>query len=212
MHILLTDILTCPRCGPDFGLIVLADRIDNRQVSEGQLGCANCRSTFPIEKGTADLRLDSVDRLPLEHGHPAPEVDRGFRAAALLGPPAANASILTIEIEGFHASEISRTFPEAHVIGVTAGRPPAEDGSESLLSRIRSGRSLPFRNQAFRGVAVFGTPSAELLAEVVRVLARGTRVVIDSAPRETVEAVQELGLGLLLDQDRVVVAVSQGRG
>ena len=44
MHILLTDTLTCPRCGPDFGLILLAERIEGRRVMDGHLGCANCRS------------------------------------------------------------------------------------------------------------------------------------------------------------------------
>ena len=32
MHILLTDALTCPRCGPDFGLIVLAEGVEDRRV------------------------------------------------------------------------------------------------------------------------------------------------------------------------------------
>ena len=212
MHILLTDILTCPRCGPDFGLIVLADRIENRQVRDGQLGCANCRSSFPVEGGTADLRLEASDRLQLEKGDPTVEADRAFRAAALLGPPAPNASILAIELDGSRATEVARTFPEAHVIGVSADRPAPEANFEGFLSRIRSGRSLPFRSRSFRGVAVFGAPSAELLVEVDRVLMKGARVVIDRAPPATVEAVQKLGLGLLLDQDQVVVAASQGRG
>lgn len=56
MHILLTDILSCPRCGPEFGLILLADRIEARRVLAGTLGCANCRSKYAIRDGVADLR------------------------------------------------------------------------------------------------------------------------------------------------------------
>ena len=57
MYILLTDALTCPRCGPDFGLLVLADRMAERRVIEGALGCANCRSSYPIRNAAADLRV-----------------------------------------------------------------------------------------------------------------------------------------------------------
>ena len=51
MHILLTDALTCPRCGPEHGLILLADAIEERRVVSGKLGCPNCRTTFPIAGG-----------------------------------------------------------------------------------------------------------------------------------------------------------------
>jgi uncharacterized protein YbaR (Trm112 family) len=55
MHILLTDILTCPRCGPAFGLILLADRAEERRVMEGVLGCSNCREKYPIRDGIVDF-------------------------------------------------------------------------------------------------------------------------------------------------------------
>jgi uncharacterized protein YbaR (Trm112 family) len=51
MHILLTDILTCPRCGPAFGLILLAEQTAGRRVLEGVLGCANCRERYPVRDG-----------------------------------------------------------------------------------------------------------------------------------------------------------------
>ncbi len=56
MHILLTDVLSCPRCGPAHGLILLADRIAERRVLEGILGCPNCRARYAIAGGFADLR------------------------------------------------------------------------------------------------------------------------------------------------------------
>jgi uncharacterized protein YbaR (Trm112 family) len=51
MHILLTDILTCPRCGPAFGLILLAEQTAGRRVLQGVLGCANCRERYPVRDG-----------------------------------------------------------------------------------------------------------------------------------------------------------------
>ncbi|CAN5892792.1 hypothetical protein BH23GEM9_BH23GEM9_02320 [soil metagenome] len=53
MNILLTDILTCPRCGPAFGLILLTDRTAERRVLDGVLGCANCREKYPVRGGAA---------------------------------------------------------------------------------------------------------------------------------------------------------------
>ncbi|HWK89996.1 MAG TPA: Trm112 family protein, partial [Longimicrobium sp.] len=57
MHILLTDLLTCPRCGPEHGLVLLADRIEERRVVRGRLGCPNCRETYPVAGTVADLRV-----------------------------------------------------------------------------------------------------------------------------------------------------------
>jgi uncharacterized protein YbaR (Trm112 family) len=56
MHIVLTDVLTCPRCGPEFGLILLAHHVEARRVSSGALGCSNCREKYPIVEGA--VRFD----------------------------------------------------------------------------------------------------------------------------------------------------------
>ena len=57
MHLVLTDRLTCVRCGPTFGLILLADELQERRVIRGSLGCPNCRERYEIEAGFADLRV-----------------------------------------------------------------------------------------------------------------------------------------------------------
>lgn len=64
MHLLLTDRLTCPRCGPTFGLILLADRMVERRVLQGTLGCPNCRDSFTVRDGFADLRAPPRGDLP----------------------------------------------------------------------------------------------------------------------------------------------------
>ena len=56
MNIGLVDHLVCPRCGPPFGLVLLAHEVRDRRVSEGEFGCPNCRDRFPVEGGFADLR------------------------------------------------------------------------------------------------------------------------------------------------------------
>lgn len=61
MHILLTDILTCPRCGPEFGLILIADRMAERRVIEGALGCSNCRNRYPVHRGTVRFTAEDAE-------------------------------------------------------------------------------------------------------------------------------------------------------
>jgi len=56
MNLVLTDVLACPRCGPPFGLILLADSMRERRVLEGVLGCPNCYGRYPVRGGLADLR------------------------------------------------------------------------------------------------------------------------------------------------------------
>ena len=56
MNVVLTDHLVCPRCGPPFGLILLAHEVRDRRVQRGEFGCANCRDRFPVEDGFGDLR------------------------------------------------------------------------------------------------------------------------------------------------------------
>ena len=56
MNVALTDHLVCPRCGPPFGLVLLARDVRDRRVREGEFGCPNCRDRFPVEGGFGDLR------------------------------------------------------------------------------------------------------------------------------------------------------------
>ncbi|MDE2753719.1 MAG: hypothetical protein OXI83_14170, partial [Gemmatimonadota bacterium] len=66
MNVTLTDHLVCPRCGPPFGLILLAHRVRDRRVQRGEFGCANCRDRFPVEDGFGDLRPPPRGTVPDE--------------------------------------------------------------------------------------------------------------------------------------------------
>lgn len=212
MHILLTDILTCPRCGPEFGLIVLADRIEDRQVRQGRLGCANCRERYVVEQGVADLRHEYNAPLEVTDRPGAGDTgDRGFRAAALLGAQPANASLLLLETGGMRAPEFAETHPEVHVIAASAD-PPSDVTEAGVLSRVVAGGRLPFRERAFQGVAILGTPSPNLISEVRRVLSRNARLVVDRAPPPTVDALRKAGFEVHLEQEEIVVAAAPGHG
>src|SRR5690349_20672112 len=103
MHILLTDVLCCPRCGPAFGLILLADRIEDRRVLQGRLGCANFREQYPISKGVVDLSAGAAGRsTPAEAG-----IDAAVRIAALLGVERGPAYVLLAGTASVHAGALA---------------------------------------------------------------------------------------------------------
>ena len=56
MNVALVDHLVCPRCGPPYGLLLLAHDVRDRRVRTGEFGCPNCRDRFPVVDGFGDLR------------------------------------------------------------------------------------------------------------------------------------------------------------
>lgn len=208
MHILLTDVLTCPRCGPDFGLVLLADRIEERRVARGSLGCPNCRAMYPIRGGVADLRLSAAagpEPLPAPAGDPS---EPALRLAALMGLAEAHGTVLVAGPGAVLAPALSRLVPEAEIVAYTPEPPDA--APEGSVSPIAGADALPFRARAFRGVALTGATSDALLPEAVRVLQPGARVVVDPAPPGTADRLSALGATILLDQEGVVVARALG--
>lgn len=213
MYILLTDALTCPRCGPEFGLLVLSDRLEERRVIEGRLGCANCRSAFPIHDGAADLRVaPSASSGPSDHPPDAGDADAEapVRLAALMGLSGASGMAMVHGPGARHAAAVSALVPELEVIAVTSAlfagaRTPG-------VSRVAAGDAvLPFRGGVLRGAALTGGAGDALLREGLRVLAPGARLVVDPADAQAAERLRALGAEVLLEQEGVVVARAPGR-
>ena len=209
MHILLTDVLTCPRCGPQFGLIMLADRLEERAVREGRLGCANCRESFSIQSGVVDLRHASSEAIaPLPSS--ADSAEQAFRTAALLGVTAAGSSVLVIEREGEVTAAMAELLNEVHVLGLSIEPPPDERPSRGVLSRLRAGQRLPLRSRSVKGVATLGIKVEPLLQDIHRILATDGRLVVDPAPPGLPVQLAKAGFEVLLEQEGVVVAATSG--
>lgn len=209
MHILLTDVLACPRCGPEFGLVLLADRVEDRRVLEGRLGCPNCREQFPVVRGALDARPPAertgMAEAPASTDDADP--DAAVRLAALLGLADARGTVLIAGPGAALAPAVAALVDELEVVALVAG--PGSEGERPGVSRIAAGAALPFRGRTLRGVALTGGAGLPL-EEALRVLQPGARLVVEGAPAGTAAALSSLGARVMLDQEGTVVAKAAG--
>lgn len=215
MDISLSDLLTCPRCGPAHGLILLPDEVRERRVVTGVLGCANCRERYAVERGVADLRGDfGVVGGGSEGGEGVGVAVRGgdreaaVRLAALLGLTEAGGVVLLAGPAAELGERLAEVAPGTSVV-TTVGADAWESGDVSgVVSRLRLGKVLPLRAGSVRGVALTGG-YGELVEGGGRLVAPAGRLVLDPAPAGARDRVQAGGLRVLVEEGGVLVA---GRG
>ena len=207
MHILLTDRLTCPRCGPDFGLILLAKRLAERRVLDGALGCANCRDQFPIQGGFADLRPPPRDPLTATLPAEDSDVEATNRLAALLGVSEGPGTVALLGSVAVHAAALADRLPEIEVVAVDAAT--QVEVERERVSRLVTGVALPFHPWTFRALATVGdvvTPE-----EAVRVVGHGGRVVMERPGPDATVRLERAGSRILLQEDGWLVALREAR-
>lgn len=207
MHLLVTDRLTCPRCGPEFGLILLADRTGgDRRVLEGALGCANCRDRFPVRDGFGDLRAPPRGALPPGKvaGPDQGDPEEAERLQALLGIVQGPGTVALVGDPARHARALTGRMEGVEVLAVDAGTAlwPEEEGISRLVSRP----GLPVFSRTLRGVVLDGSLGPRWLAEAARVTALRSRVVVVHAAEDAGERLEEAGLQLLATEAGTVVA------
>lgn len=199
MHILLTDILTCPRCGPGFGLILLADRAEERRVIEGVLGCSNCREKYPVSAGVADFGA-SPEAVPPVADEAAVE-----RLAAILGVTHGPAFLLLAGPAAAYAPGLAAMIPDVEVVTVGAAA-SAQDGAG--INRVyAAGPQLPIASGKVAGVALSGAAAEGLLDEGARAVSPVGRLVLDPAPADAADRLQRHGMRIVAQQDGIAVAV-----
>lgn len=206
MHLLLTDRLTCPRCGPSFGLILLASRLGDRVVGEGRLGCPNCRDAFLIEGGFADLRAPPRGPHPEGlAGEPSPESsEEGERLVALLGLAGGPGTVALLGEPARQAAVVCSSSEDLQVVGVDAD---LRDWPEMpRISRLVAAPGLPFFSSTLRAIAVDGRLGSAWLSEAVRTAVPRGRIVVTRAPEGTEEELRSLGLSVLAAEAETVVA------
>jgi hypothetical protein len=209
MHLLLTDRLTCPRCGPSFGLILLADRLEERRVLEGTFGCPNCRDQLPVHAGFGDLRAPPRGAPPEGRvGDPdvRPEdAGEAERLLALVGVTQGPGTIVLVGAPARHARSFVERIEGIHVVGSDSDLVDWPDATG--VSRMMAGDAIPLHSRSMRGAAVDGRMGAKVVEEAARVVAPRGRVVVVHAEEEAVATIlRGAGLQVLASEGGTVVA------
>ena len=207
MDLLLTDRLTCPRCGPEFGLILIADLLEDRRVLEGALGCPNCRDRYPVREGFGDLRPPPRTGLPDMEPLDAPDSPTLMELAGLLGITGGAGHVALLGRMAGHADALAEKLEEVEVVGIAAGLRRRDEAVG--VSRLIAGPQLPFRGQSLRGAALFGGEEPPEVAEIARVVARMGRVVVWGGVEGWESALDTAGMEVLVSETAAVVAARQ---
>jgi len=198
----LTDLLTCPRCGPAHGLILLVQEVGDRRVQRGWLGCPDCRTDYPVTGGVADLRLHSQTgrqpRSPLE------DDELALQIVALSGLADERGYLLLDERLAHTAHAVAELAPALEVISVS----PAADGSggERGVSRVLSELRFPLVEYRLHAVAIAPGGDRELVAAAARRVAPGGRLLLFDAGDGDLEQVEASGLVILAAEGSTAVA------
>ena len=190
-------------------MILLADRLENRRVIEGSLGCPNCRDRFPIEEGFGDLRPP-----PRSTDGDAPEIESpasppAIEVAALLGLSDGSGSVALIGDMAGHATELSALVRGVEFIGIAPGLRGWEE--REGVSRMTAGIVLPFSSGSLRGVGLFAdgdasmAGGASMAGELSRVVATAGRIAVWGEVEEWERALTSEGLEVLASEESALV-------
>jgi uncharacterized protein YbaR (Trm112 family) len=218
VHVLLTDLLTCPRCGPTFGLILLSREMRDRRVLEGFLGCANCRERWSIRGGFGEFRAplgmsaeqDAGEGEAAASARDAHEDADGepIRIAALLGVTEGPAWVLLAGPAAARASQVASLIEQLEV--VAADRALEQEPEVPGVSRIAVAGRLPFYNARLHGVWLSGAQADELLEEGARALSPLGRLVLEPAPSDVEARLSAAGLRVVARKGETLVAARAG--
>ncbi len=184
MRLELTEVLSCPRCGPDHGLIAFVDRMDGRRIAAGHLDCPNCEERHPIRdavvylNGSAATKSAESATAPAEPAAAPPETGLAGSAeiaTALLGEPAGPEILLVGPGLGSVAVQLAALRPLASVLAYSD--PPPESHERVHWIVPVPGDPLPLRSARLHGVVLAGAAFLEP-AEAARILTTGCRLVI----------------------------------
>jgi uncharacterized protein YbaR (Trm112 family) len=202
MHILLTDILVCPRCGPHHGLILLADRIEDRRVLDGRLGCANCREKYPVSGGIGDFTAGdpavSADASP----QAAPSAEAATRFAALMGLGRSATWTLLAGPAAVHAPALADLLEGLEVVATPPLPGPERPGVNSIAVADR----LPLASARMAGITLTGSTAHTLLEEAARALSPVGRLVIELPPADAARRLDAAGMRIVAQDENTLVA------
>lgn len=179
MFIELTDHLRCPADHAEQYLVLLPDRIVERSVIAGRLGCPVCGRTWPVVEGVAEL------------GGPPP----GPPSGAVLDPAAMHV-LLGLSGPGGYAALVGSAAEawrglaaELKGVALVAVNPPAGIADAAPALSVVRAPLIPLKARSLRGVVLGAEVSNDphWVREAARATLPGLRVVGRGAEPELPE-------------------------
>ncbi len=190
-------------------MILIADRLENRRVIEGSLGCPNCRDRFPVEGGFGDLRPPPRKTQKNAPDIGPPSSPPAMEVAALLGLTEGAGSVALIGDLAGHVPELAGLVPGIEFIGIAPGLRGWEEGEG--VSRMTAGASLPFSSGSLRGVGLYANDEPSMAAELARVVAPTGRIAVWGRVKGWEKALGSEGLDVLALEEAALVVTRTGR-
>jgi hypothetical protein len=182
MFIELTDHLRCPRDHDEAFLVLLPDRVENRDVKSGQLGCPVCGWETSFTDGVVDFGGGEWSKDATALSAEAVKTFLGLTGpggfAAMVGGPAALSAELSAQIRG---------------VSWVLVNPP--EGTAAVLpsSVVRAAR-LPLKAASMRGIVVGRDYASDAVwvRDAVEAVLPGLRFVVEG-PATELPGVEVLG-------------------
>ncbi|MGQ0562781.1 MAG: hypothetical protein ACT443_13015 [Gemmatimonadota bacterium] len=184
-----------------YGLVLVADRVEQRRVLDGWLGCANCRERYRIQDGYVELRYGPAPAEDVRAEQPAQPAD-AVRLAALLGVTEGPALLLVVGTVAVLAPALVELIEGIEVMVVSDAL--RVESEKPGVSRFAHGTVLPFRSGSVRAIALTGGAEA-LIDEAARVVAAGGRVVVLSGGADVQARVERSGLRVVARDERALI-------
>lgn len=187
MFIELTDHLRCPSDHDESFLVLLPDRIEERSVRSGQLGCPVCGRAFVLNQGVLDTG-NAPDW--------ADDVRSSLTAdaiTALVGLQGPGGYLVLVGSAASRWKEVSELNPGVAMVAIN----PDDDVSDAPgISVLRGGR-IPLKSRSMRGV-ILSRPYADdpyWVDEAARVVLPGLRIVGEGVdpPADSIELLASAG-------------------
>jgi uncharacterized protein YbaR (Trm112 family) len=167
MFIELTDHLRCPADHEESYLVLLPDRMEDRSVLEGRLGCPVCGRTYSLVEGVLDLGGEVPPT-------PASTLLEPEPLTALVGLSGPGGYLVLVGRPAGRWREVAELNPGVGLVAVNPGPEVVDAPGISLLR----GGSLPLKSRSMRGV-VLGSPygsDPRWVTDGARVVLPGLRV------------------------------------
>jgi uncharacterized protein YbaR (Trm112 family) len=171
----LLDLLRCPKAHEDTWLVASLQKVSNRFVQAGTLGCPICKTQYPIEGGVADftggVSSPSCELQRATASHRREEL--ATRAGAFLDVTEPGATVVLGGVWAYAAEELA-DLAEVRVIALN---PPLGVAETASVGLVRVAADIPVGAESCLGVALDAWFKSAIIASAVRAVRPGGRIV-----------------------------------